>query len=118
VSDRGDAGWSRAAQDRAEAELWPDGRPEPERHGSVYVTIPGLHIPFLGAIVGAIVGGILGWANFRPDPNAIVDSRVLDLMFGAFVGVLIGIPVSVAVAVIWALVRRLTKRNTTRDGVV
>jgi hypothetical protein len=110
-------GWNRAAQDEAEVEFWP-GHPGSGTYASGNATVPRLitlvgalaQIAVIGAFVGAVIGGIVGWATYRPDPNAWVDSRGLDLMMGAFAGVPIGGLVSFAVAVIWALVWRLTRR--------
>jgi hypothetical protein len=73
---RDDIGWSRVAQDDAEAEFWPDGRPEPETaRRTGYVRVP-WGVVLAAAIVGAVVGGIVGWAiGPPPDPNHLHGER-------------------------------------------
>jgi hypothetical protein len=107
VSDREDAGWSRAEQDQAEAKFYPGGRPQPETHDYVAVR---WRLVLLGAIIGAVIGGIVGWADYRPDPTSYVDSRPLGVVEGAFVGFWIGAFVSLVVfALVWPPLRRFLR---------
>jgi hypothetical protein len=108
MSDREEAGWSRAAQDEAEGN--PPSRPEREQTQAVrYATLtPWPHLMLLGAIIGAAIGGIVGYTSYPVDPNAI-DSHGIEAFAGAFWGFVLGAFAGLVVAL--SMAGRNARRN-------
>jgi hypothetical protein len=117
MSDSEDAGWSRAAQDQAEAESSPGARAERPGHASGSATVPSrleatmavfgliVILAIAGGMIGGVVGAVVGATTtpLQPNPDAWVGGRVIQAFLGGMVGAALG---ACALPALWLLIGR------------